>query len=90
MLAILLNPNSWIGAAIGAGIILAWAVFWHGPNQYQAGGIATAARLDAATSKAAKELFNEADQAALLRRQCLARGGVYHFGSSKCVEGSTD
>lgn len=90
MIGVLLSPNTWIGGAIAAGAVLAWAVFWHGPNQYQAGGIATAARLDAATSKAAKELFNEADQAALLRRQCLARGGVYDFGASKCIEGSTD
>lgn len=74
------------GAMIGASLMLIWAVHSYGPDQYAAGGLATAAKLDAATNAAAKDLANEADRARFLRRQCAERGGVYQFADGRCVE----
>lgn len=76
-----------IGAAAAASIVLAWAVFSYGPSQYDAGGIAKAAELDAATNRAIGELTNEADRREFLFEQCRIRGGVYDFGGGVCVEG---
>lgn len=90
MIAMLLSPSTWVGAAVGAGLTLAWAVFVHGPNRYEDATIATTARLDAATNKAASELANEADRADFLFTQCRARDGVYDIVRSVCIEGKAD
>jgi len=87
---ILLSPNFWLGAVAGAGIMLGWAVFWHGPAEYRAGSLETAARLDAATSQALKELEDEADRAAFLYRQCVELGRLYDLATGRCLEGPAD
>lgn len=74
------------GVAAGAALTLTWAVFSYGPEQYEAGGLAKAAELDAATNLAIQELANEADRARVLRRQCVERNGVYDFSAGRCVE----
>lgn len=74
------------GALLGASAAILWAVMAHGPAQYDAGGLAASARLDAATNAAIQELANEADRARFLRRQCLERGGMYLVSSGVCVE----
>ncbi len=74
------------GALLGASAAVLWAVMFHGPDQYAAGGAAKAAQLDAATNIAIQELANEADRARFLRRQCLERGGVYLVSTGRCVE----
>ena len=89
-----MTPLDWIrfgvpavvGAIVGAAI--AYQVgHWNG---FAAGELATAARLDAATNEALKELANEADRHDFLRRQCIARGGVWEFSAGRCVEGSAE
>lgn len=75
-----------IGAVVGATMTLAWAVIIYGPEQYELGGLAKSVELDAATYRAAKEIADEADRAAFLRRQCRERGGLYNFGSGECIE----
>jgi hypothetical protein len=75
-----------MGAAAGGAAMLAWAVFLHGPAQYEAGGEATAAKLDAATKQAAKEIADEADRADFNRRNCILSGRVFDFASGGCLE----
>lgn len=75
------------GALVGGCVVMVWAVLVYGPSQYDAGGMAKAAELDAATNHAAKEIADEADRAAFLRRQCIERGGVYDFADGRCLEG---
>ena len=90
MLGLLLSPRIWAGLAAGLLVAGAWAVLFHGPEQYAAGRRAEAARLEAATNQAITELSNDADRAAFLRRQCLARGGVYDFAGGRCLEGQAE
>lgn len=80
----LLSPNAWIGALVGAAFAVMWAVFFHGPSQYEAGGLAKAAQLDAATKQAAQEISDNAERSRYLRRQCVDSGGVYNFADGKC------
>lgn len=76
-----------LGAAAAASAVLAWAVFIHGPAQHEAGGLAKAAELTAATNAAIMELSDEADRARVRRRLCIERGGLYSFASGECREG---
>lgn len=75
-----------IGAGAGFGAAIVWATLIYGPAQYDAGGLATAAKLEAATNTAIKELSNEADGAAFARRLCHERGGVFRFVSGQCEQ----
>ena len=74
------------GVLLGASAAILWAVLFHGPDQYHAGGAAKAALLDAATNAAIQELANEADRARFLRRQCLERGGLFSVSAGRCID----
>lgn len=90
MIALLLSPKLWLGVGAGALAVGVWAVASHGPAQYRAGSIETAARLDAATRKASWEIVDAADRGDFLFEQCRVRGGVYDFGAGRCVEAGAD
>jgi hypothetical protein len=87
---ILLSPSTYVGAAVAGAAALGWAVFFHGPAQYEAGGLKKAAELDAATNQALKELSDEADRARFLRRQCIELGRVYEFATGRCIERASE
>jgi hypothetical protein len=79
-----LIAGSVVGLAIGAAIMLAWAVFIHGPDQRQVGGREMAETLNAATNEAAKDVTNAAEAYRLNLRICHASGGVFSNVSGKC------
>ena len=81
----LLSIDLWLGIGAGAAIIFAWAVLFHGPAQFKAGGIEKAAELDSATKQAAKDLTNAAEAHRLARRVCLDTGGVFDLATGQCI-----
>ena len=81
----LLSIDLWLGVGAGAALIFAWAVLFHGPAQYKAGGLEKAAQLDTATKAAAKDLTNAAEAHRLARRVCLDTGRVFDLATGQCI-----
>lgn len=77
-----------VGVAIGASVILSWAVFWYGPSQYKAGGIQMAADLDKASREAQGELSDDAERFRYRLTDCRARGDgwVFDFAAGECEQ----
>lgn len=67
-MAILLSPNTWIGAAVAAAVALLWALLWHGPAKFDEGVL----RERAANTEETRKLQAEHDQKVALLQAEIA------------------
>lgn len=79
-----LSPNTYIGALLGAAIVALWAVFWHGPNEYERAELETRERLVSNYNDAVGDLTDAGDKAVARQVMCIADGGMWFAGRGEC------
>ena len=84
MIGLLVSPKTLVGAAIASFVVGGWAIGFHGPAQYRAGGDAVRLELTAATEKAARGIRDAAERVRVERRMCIDAGGMYDLARREC------